>query len=241
MFWQECRAGWYCPGAQTNFTLACPNGTYSLAGSDEIYDCICPDNSVSKRNSKNIMECICLPSFFKEFSYLYPPANWWCRPCTPGDYCLENQNLSCPLHASSSSFAQSYVDCYCDPAFKNSTNRTEQNFCEECPANSWCTGKGQIESCVDHAVAPVQSASYTACYCDLGWKGVNNTACVACQSPTYCYGGVQAQCSEGTYSPALAFDRLNCSCIAGRWGPTGMASEGWTKGETSLFQVSKEG
>ena len=167
------------------------------------------------------MECICLPSFFKEFNYLYPPANWWCRPCTPGDYCLENQNLSCPLHASSTSFAQSYVDCYCDPAFKNSTNRTEQNFCEECPANSWCTGKGQIASCVDHAVAPVQSAANTACYCNLGWKGVNNTACVACQSPTYCYGGVQAQCSEGTYSPALAFDRLNCSCIAGRWGPTG--------------------
>ena len=167
------------------------------------------------------MECICLPSFFKEFSYLYPPANWWCRPCTPGDYCVDNQNLSCPLHASSTSLAQSYVDCFCDPAFKNSTNRTEQNFCEVCPANSYCTGRGAVEFCVPNAIAPVQSASYTACTCDLGWKGVNNTQCVACQSPTYCYGGVQAQCSEGTFSTPLAFDRLNCSCSKGFWGPAG--------------------
>lgn len=232
---QECRAGFYCPGGIANFTLVCPNGTYSLAGSDDIYDCACPENSDSKRNSQNIMQCVCKPGFFQEYSYLYPPANWWCKPCTPGDYCLDNQNLSCPLHASSSSSAQNLVDCFCDPAFKNSTNRTEENFCEECPVNSYCTGRGAVEFCVPNAIAPVQSASYTACTCDLGWKGVNNTPCVACQSPTYCYGGVQAQCSEGTFSTPLAFDRLNCSCIPGRWGPKGGPCILCSAGKYNLF------
>lgn len=200
-----------------NFTLVCPNGTYSLAGSDDIYDCACPENSDSKRNSKNIMQCVCRPGFYQEYSNLYPLANWWCRPCTPGDYCLENQNLSCPLHASSSSSAQNLVDCFCDPAFKNSTNRTEDSFCEECPANKYCTGRGAVESCVTNAIAPVQSASYTACTCYLGWKGVNNTPCVACQNPKFCYSGLEATCPEGTFSPSLAWDRLNCSCLAGEY------------------------
>ena len=199
----------------SNFTLACPNNTYSLAGSDEIYDCSCPNNSISKKNSKNIMQCICQSGFFQEYSYLYPPANWWCRPCEPGEYCYENQNLSCPAHASSFSYAPNYQSCFCNPGFKNTTNRTEQAFCDDCTPNFFCQGAGQIQECVANAVSPPQSAAYTACYCSLGWKGVNNTACVACQSPTYCYGGVQAQCSEGTYSPPLAFDRLNCSCLAG--------------------------
>jgi hypothetical protein len=212
---QECRPGFYCPGAQANFTSACPNGTYSLAGSDEIYDCSCPENSISKRNSQNVMQCVCLPSFFKEFSFLYPPANWWCRPCQSGEYCLESVNVSCPAHASSHASAKSYSDCFCLESFKNATNRTAENFCEVCPANSYCSGRGAIESCVTNAISPVQSASYTACKCYLGYKGINNTECVACQSPTYCYGGVQAQCSEGTFSSQLSWDRLNCSCIPG--------------------------
>ena len=213
---QPCRSGWYCPGGFANFTVLCPNNTYSLAGSDEIYDCICPNNSISRQNSKFITECVCQSGYYQEFSYLYPPANWWCRPCTPGDYCFENQNLSCPVHASSLSSAQSYTDCTCNPSFKNATNRTVQNYCEDCPVNSWCTGGGLVESCVAHAVAPVQSANYSACACDLGYKGRSNTPCVACDSPKYCYSGLEATCSEGTFSPALSFDRINCSCIAGK-------------------------
>jgi hypothetical protein len=124
-------------------------------------------------------------------------------------------NLTCPLHASSLSSAQIYTDCFCDRAFKNATNRTEQNYCDECPANSFCTGRGSVESCVANAIAPIQSASYTACTCGLGYRGVNNTPCVACQSPQICYAGLQGTCSEGTFSPPLAWDRLNCSCLAG--------------------------
>lgn len=212
---QECRAGSYCPGGMANFTLVCPNGTYSLAGSDDIFDCICPEHADSKRSSRNVMECVCQAGFHREYSNQFPPANWWCKPCVPGEYCWENRNLTCPSHAFSFGSAKSYTDCFCNPAWKNATNRTEQNYCDECPANSYCTGQGAVESCVPNAIAPVQSASYTACTCGLGWKGVNNTPCVACQSPTFCYGGLEATCPEGTFSPPLAWDRLNCSCLAG--------------------------
>jgi hypothetical protein len=73
-----------------------------------------------------------------------------------------------------------------------------------------------VEACTAHAVSPVQSAAYTACTCDLGYKGQNNTPCSGCDSPKFCYSGLEATCSEGTFSPPLSFDRLNCSCIAGK-------------------------
>ena len=206
---------------QVNATFVCPDGKYSLPGSDSVGDCVCPEFSSSKQNSRYINECICDAGYFRLYDSQYLIGGWYCAPCNPGQDCYNNSNYTCPEHSSSYAMAKSYLDCWCLSGFLNATDRTEANYCEECPANSYCTGKGAVQSCVANAISPVQSSVYTACFCDLGWKGRNNSACVACQSPTYCYGGVQAQCSEGTYSPSLAWDRLNCSCIAGRWGPTG--------------------
>ena len=152
---------------------------------------------------------------------MYALGGWYCRLCQVGEFCFNNTNRTCPDHSSSFGVAKTYSDCYCNAGYKNTTARTEASFCEDCPANSFCTGKGSVQACTANAVAPVQSASYLRCYCDWGWKGVNNSACVGCQSPTFCYGGVEAQCSEGTYSGALSWNRLNCSCIPGRWGPAG--------------------
>ena len=206
---------------QVNASFVCPDGKYSLPGSDNVGACICPTFSVSRLNSKYVSECICEPGYFKQYNSQYAIGGWFCAPCNPGQGCYNNSNFTCPTHASSYAMAKSYTDCWCLSGFFNATDRTEANYCQECPLNYYCTGKGAIETCVANAISPVQSPAYTACFCDLGWKGVNNSACVACQSPTYCYGGIEAQCSEGTYSPSLAWDRLNCSCIAGRWGPSG--------------------
>ena len=152
---------------------------------------------------------------------MYALGGWYCRLCQVGEFCFNNTNRTCPDHSSSFGVAKTYSDCYCNAGYKNTTAKTEASFCEDCPANSFCTGKGSVQACTANAVAPVQSTSYLRCYCSWGWKGVNNSACVGCQSPTFCYGGVEAQCSEGTYSGALSWNRLNCSCIPGRWGPAG--------------------
>ena len=202
--------------------MVCPDGKYSMPGSDDSGDCLCPPNAYSQQNARYVTECICDSGYYKEYNGLFALGGWYCKLCLPGEFCYNNTNRTCPDHSSSYGVAKTYLDCFCDAGYRNvTTARTEQAFCEDCPANNYCTGKGDVQSCVPNAVSPTQSKIYTRCYCDFGWKGVNNSACVGCQSPTYCYGGVEAQCSEGTYSPSLAWDRLNCSCIAGRWGPTG--------------------
>ena len=220
-FSQVCRENHFCPGGGVNFTTVCPDGKYSLPGSDDIGDCLCPSNAYSRQNSKYVTECICDSGYFKEFNGAYVLGGWYCRLCLPGEFCFNNTNKTCPENSFSMGVAKSFQDCYCNPGYKNTTVRTEQAFCEDCPENSFCTGKGAVESCTTNAVAPIQSTDFRKCYCGWGYKGVNNTPCVSCQSPTFCYGGVEAQCSEGTFSAPLSWNRLNCSCIPGRWGPSG--------------------
>ena len=204
-----------------NATTICPDGKYSLPGSDDPGDCNCPNSSSSRQNAKYVTECICDSGYYKEYSGLYPLGGWYCRLCQVGEFCFNNTNRTCPAFSTSFGVAKSFSDCFCNPGYQNATIRTEEAFCENCPANYYCTGKGSVEACTTNAISPTQSQDQTRCFCDLGYRGLNNTPCVACQSPTFCYGGVQAQCSEGTFSPALAWDRLNCSCIPGRWGPAG--------------------
>ena len=225
-----CRENHFCPGGAVNASTACPDGKYALPGSDDVADCNCPDNAYSRQNSRYVTECICDPGYYKEYHGGYALGGWYCRLCLAGEFCFNNTNRTCPVNSSSSGVARSVQDCYCNPGYRNtSVNRGVDNFCEDCPANSFCVGRGAVESCVVNAVSPPQSMDYTKCYCSWGYRGVNNSACVPCQSPTFCYGGVQAQCSEGTFSTPLAWNRLNCSCIPGRWGPSG------EKGNTGLI------
>ena len=219
---QFCKENHWCPGGAVNASQACPDGKYSLPGADDVGDCNCPNSSSSRQNARYVSECICDSGYYKEYSGMYPLGGWYCRLCQVGEFCFNNTNRTCPAYATSFGVAKSYQDCYCNPGYRNATTgRSETNFCEDCPANYFCTGKGAVEACVANALSPTQSQEFSRCYCDLGYKGVNNTPCVACQSPTFCYSGLQATCPEGTFSPPLAFDRLNCSCIPGRWGPAG--------------------
>lgn len=220
-FWQFCKENHFCPGGAANDTTICPDGKYSLPGSDDPGDCLCPERSSSRQNAKYATECICDSGFYKEFNSIYVLGGWYCRWCQPGEFCYNNTNRTCPEHSTSFGVSKSYSDCFCNPGYKNTTVHNEASFCEDCPANYYCTGKGAVEACVANALSPSQSTDNTRCYCDLGWKGVKNSVCIACQSPKYCYSGLEATCSEGTFSPPLSFDRLNCSCVAGRWGPSG--------------------
>ena len=156
---------------------------------------------------------------------MYTPTallgGWKCQECEPGQFCYDNANKSCPPHSVSEGDAKSVLDCFCTAGFSNASQQTEQELCVDCPANSYCKGRGDITPCVTNAVSPTQSRDASKCYCDWGWKGVSNADCVACDSPTFCYGGIEAQCPEGTFSRLLSWDRTNCTCLAGRWGPQG--------------------
>ena len=216
-----CKMDYFCPGGGVNLTTVCPDGKYSMPGSDDVTDCKCPDFATSKQTSVSVTQCVCQAGYYKEYKPEAQLGGWICQACKPGEFCYDNANKTCPPHSTSLGVARGVLDCYCLAGFRNATVQTETELCADCPANSYCTGKGAVQTCVANAVSPPQSPSADKCFCDLGWKGRNNSACVACQSPTFCYGGIEAQCSEGTFSQPRSWTALNCSCIAGWWGPVG--------------------
>ena len=204
-----------------NLTSVCPDGKYSRPGSDGVEDCNCPEHAVSRQNAQRVSECICDAGYYKVYKPSSPLGGWYCEVCVPGQFCYNNTNRTCPPHSTSLSDAADVLDCYCGAGFANATVQTETELCVDCPANFYCTGKGAVTRCVTNAVSSSQSQDYTKCYCDWGWKGVNNSVCVACDTPSYCYGGIQAQCPGGSFSKPLSWNPSNCSCIPGYWGPVG--------------------
>jgi hypothetical protein len=194
---------------------------YSIPGSDDVGDCDCPQHASSRQNARNVAECMCDPGYYKVANKNSLLGGWDCQACTPGQFCYNNTNRTCPPHSTSFPDAKGVLDCYCGAGYANSTMQNEVELCVECPINYYCTGKGAIERCVANAVSPSQSQNASRCYCDWGWRGVNNNVCVECQSPTYCYGGIQTVCPGGSSSPPRSWDRTNCSCIPGYWGPVG--------------------
>lgn len=218
---QFCKENYYCPGGGVNLTVACLDGKYSPAGSDDVGDCNCPQYASSQQKASELKECVCQAGYYKVYSVSAVLGGWQCERCKPGQFCYDNANKTCPSNSISLMDAGSVLDCFCLAGYANATVQTELSLCVDCPANYYCTGKGAKTQCATNAVSPTQSKDHTRCYCDWGWKGVNNSACVQCQTPTYCYGGQEAQCSGGTFSVAGAWSRLNCSCVPGWWGPQG--------------------
>lgn len=216
-----CKENHFCIGGAVNHTEACADGKYSLPGSDDVGDCVCPVHAVSRQMSSVSKQCVCESGYFKMHTPLALLGGWRCELCKPGEFCYDNNNKTCPPFSVSEGEARSVLDCYCRPGFMNATVQTDRELCVDCPPNYYCEGRGAKTRCKTNAVSPIQSINASRCFCDWGWKGVENAVCQACVSPTFCYSGILAQCSEGTYSKPYSWDRTNCSCIPGRWGPSG--------------------
>jgi hypothetical protein len=214
---QACREGSWCPGGVVNASNICPDGKYSPAGSDDSGDCLCPANSISVRKTNNISQCACQEGYYKE----YGPSGWKCLICQPNQYCSNDLNQSCPAHSTSLADAVSFWSCLCSPGYANSTNQSKDSLCINCPNNAYCTGGGAEQQCVPNAVSPAQSPSSRSCFCSWGYRGVNNSACIACETPNFCYAGLEGTCSEGTFSQPLSWSMDNCSCLPGRFGKAG--------------------
>lgn len=182
---------------------------------------MCPTNAVSQQKASEMAQCVCDSGYYKVYKAAATLGGWTCDLCLPGEFCYDNVNKTCPSHSVSLRDAKSVMDCFCTAGYANATVQTEQELCVDCPANSYCTGKGAVTQCGEYSVSPTQSKDASKCYCGPGWKGVNNSVCTACQTPTYCFGGIESRCSEGTFSQSMSWGASNCSCIPGRWGPQG--------------------
>ena len=74
--------------------------------------------------------------------------------------------------------------------------------CTACQANHFCTGGRHKEKCTAFSTAPRSSTAATACACDAGYTGSQETRCSACASGTFKPQTGPAAC---TPCPADAF------------------------------------
>lgn len=188
-----CRAGFYCPGGNSNISIACPGNFSSPIGSSAY------------------SSCQCVPGFLR--------VGETCQLCGPGQICISGQLSTCPINSLAPGGSSSASDCVCNPGFYGQNGFP----CTQCAANSYCPGGNVITSCTTNAVSPAQSTNATACYCDRGYQGVANAACSSCVANTWCWTGVLNSCPANTVSPPLSSRWINCTCIPGYTGPDGTA------------------
>lgn len=188
-----CRAGFYCPGGNSNISIACPGNFSSPIGSSAY------------------SSCQCVPGFLR--------VGETCQLCGPGQICISGQLSTCPINSLAPGGSSSASDCVCNPGFYGQNGFP----CTQCAANSYCPGGNVITSCTTNAVSPAQSTNATACYCDRGYQGVANAACSSCVANTWCWTGVLNSCPANTVSPPLSSWWNNCTCIPGYTGSDGTA------------------
>ena len=201
--------------------MVCPDGKYSLPGSDNVSQCLCPPYSSSVRKSTNVSVCTCNPGYYQVANAGYQLSGWQCQVCQPDDYCYNGLNVTCPPKSHSGPGVSDYMQCACNAGYMNATVQSADSLCQDCPAGSFCTGGGLVEACVANAFSPTQTANSSSCTCNLGYAGVRNAPCVPCASPNYCYGGLVATCPAGTQAANLSWALSNCTCSAGRYGVAG--------------------
>ena len=219
--WQFCKEDHWCPGGGANLSMVCPDGKYSLPGSDNVSQCLCPPYSSSVRKSTNVSVCTCNPGYYQVANAGYQLSGWQCQVCQPDDYCYNGLNVTCPPKSHSGPGVSDYMQCACNAGYMNATVQSADSLCQDCPAGSFCTGGGLVEACVANAFSPTQTANSSSCTCNLGYAGVRNAPCVPCASPNYCYGGLVATCPAGTQAANLSWALSNCTCSAGRYGAAG--------------------
>jgi sugar lactone lactonase YvrE len=188
-----CRAGFYCPGGNTNLSVSCPGNFSSPVGSSAY------------------SSCQCVPGFLR--------VGETCQLCGVGQICISGQLSTCPTNSMAPGGSSSASDCVCNPGFYGANGFP----CTECPEKSFCPGGNVISVCTSNAVSPVQSTNATACYCDRGYQGVANAACSPCAANTWCWTGVLNTCPANTVSPPLSSWWNNCTCVPGYTGIDGSA------------------
>jgi hypothetical protein len=77
--WQFCKEDHWCPGGGANLTMVCPDGMYSLPGSDNVSQCLCPPYASSVRKSASASVCTCNPGYYQVTNATYLLSGWQCQ------------------------------------------------------------------------------------------------------------------------------------------------------------------
>lgn len=89
--------------------MVCPDGKYSLPGSDNVSQCLCPPFSSSVRKATNVSVCTCDPGYYQVTNRTSKLSGWQCQVRLAFDiFCLMVLVSTWPKPASA---------CLCLPSF----------------------------------------------------------------------------------------------------------------------------
>jgi len=118
-----CQANYYCIGSNAS-AVACPNNTYSRAGSFSLSACQCPVNA-----SSNGTACVCADGYYQVPNASAPLGGWQCSKCLAGYACTGNVATPCAAGWYSSATGLSVCSNCSAGKYANATNSTACAFC----------------------------------------------------------------------------------------------------------------
>jgi hypothetical protein len=225
---ETCQANSFCPGGYANFSVPCPNGTYSLAGSSLASQCTCPTNAYY--NGSN---CTCDAGYYKVLNSSAPLGGWQCVICPKSNGCANDSISLCTAGTYASSTGLS-VCSNCNPGL---FSLGAASACLTCAPGAYgpSAGLSQCPTCGPGTFS--NTIGLTACSeCELGRFSASNaasvctkcaigtyanatglSACLGCDANTYASAIGAAECvlcPDNAFAPPYSNTSLACTCAA---------------------------
>ncbi len=178
-----CPRNAYCPSnSLRNYTVPCPNSTYSQYGASSASQCVCPQYASFVPE----LNCTCDGGRYKNPNM---PAlgGWDCEVCLAGSWCYNGSMTTCPnntycpagspaptqcpVYSTSASNSSSLADCLCQEGY-----RMVGAQCVPCGNTSYTAiKKGVVGSCTpcpgNSFTLTLTSTNLSACKCLPGFTG----------------------------------------------------------------------
>jgi len=211
-----CEIGKYSNTTDAKACLPCAEGLFERTSGKT--SCLCqigltntPADSVCRNcasgkyeNTTGTSQCIqCMQGKFTNG----PSA-------TSLDLCVECQLHALPLVGMLNDYTVSFENCSCNPGY---TDAHSNDICIHCDVGKFKpeNGNATCTTCQEHA--NTQGVAATACSCDTGYSGADNSTCTACGVASYKDTTGSATCPYNQYSPMASTALGNCNgCDTGQ-------------------------
>ena len=214
---------------------ACPQHSYSVAGSGAIDQCHCTPGYKQTPSHDACMQCD--PGYFdsainrfecsKCAGGLYSAAvgatgNETCKPCSAGGWSAEGSPTCevCPANSNSPAESAVLTACTCNAGATGLDGQT----CVLCMAGKYkaAVGSAACTDCPADSLSPIASNLSTQCQCNAGFTGADGDACSACAAGKYkdTVGSVGCtECAAGKHRTTTgASAASSCTdCEAGKY------------------------
>eukprot|EP00961_Rhodomonas_salina_P158597 2134728-Rhodomonas_salina.1 len=211
-------------------------GSFLQLGTGDIFACVaCPENhwcadgikhtcplgsSGDSVGALSVFACDCGPG-----TYLHVPGGTGdpqCLACRKNFYCPSGSTSEtmCPVNTHTLTMnAADQSACICDDGLFHLGGDTDEEYCTECPPNTYCQGGVQYTCPADSStLGNARSKTEDACTCTNGYfrqqmDGV--TICTECSQGKYCTLGsnVESACFDDAttrYAGASSVDECKC-------------------------------